>query len=354
MGAQQVLVTGASGFIAKHIVAQLLDSGHSVRGSLRRMDRSDEVRAAVAPHLRDPRRAETHLSFCPLDLTSDDGWDAAMQGMRVLMHTASPFPMRQPTDPREVIGPAVDGARRAIRFANAHKVRRVILTSSVAAIIGAKRVRGRRVWTESDWTDLTSRAVTPYAASKTLAEQAAWDCIEDEAPGIAMTVINPGLVLGPPLDAHFGTSLRLVQRLLDGRDPALPNFGFPVVDVRDVAAMHLRAMERRDSIGKRFIGADRFMWYRDMARVLKAAYPARRIVTRAAPDWSVRLLALVDPAVRSIAPVLGRHDAVSAEAARTVLGMTFRPAPDSLRAAAAFLVGGVAADRGPPEDAPRS
>ncbi len=331
---RSILVTGASGFIAKHLLLQLLEAGHTVRGSIRSLAREEEVREAIRPHLTEPERADKNLSFVALDLARDEGWDAAMEGMDALMHTASPFPLEQPKNAEEIVRPAVDGALRALRAAQKAGIARVIMTSSSVAIMHGAPGAGRAEYTEEDWADLSAPTVTPYVISKTKAERAAWDFVRDEAPEIQLTTINPAFVLGPPLDGVFGTSMQVMERIIDAKDPAVPRFGFPTVDVRDIATMHVAALTKPESIGKRFIGSERFLWFRDMARIVKAAFPQRKIVTRQAPDFIVRILALFDPAIRTIVPVLGRKDEVSAKAAETILGVTFRDAREAVKEAA--------------------
>ncbi|SMY06484.1 SDR family oxidoreductase [Flavimaricola marinus] len=333
---QTILLTGASGYIGKHIAAQLLNAGYAVRGSVRRLDRADEVRAAVSPVLTDPASLE-RLSFVALDLTRDDGWTQAMEGVDAVLHTASPFPLAQPKDEEELIRPAVDGALRALRAAHAAGVRRVVLTSSVAAVMGAGGAGDSR-FDESDWTDPTDPDVAAYSRSKTLAEKAAWDFVANEAPEIALTTINPSLVIGPPLDRHYGSSISVVERMLRAKDPALPNMGFPSVDVRDVAKLHVDALSTPASEGKRVIASEQFMWFVEMAETLKDAYPDRKIVTRRAPNFMIRLIALFDPAIRSILPSLGKRQDVSGDRARNLFGMTFLDSRQSLRDTASFLI----------------
>ncbi|NNE52360.1 MAG: NAD-dependent epimerase/dehydratase family protein [Sulfitobacter sp.] len=330
---QSILLTGVTGFLAKHILLRLLNDGHKVRGSLRSMDRADEVREAVRPHLTDPETIN-HLGFVALDLSSDTGWDEACDGMDVLVHTASPFPLTQPRDEQEVIRPAVDGTLRAMKAAEKAKIGRVVLTSSTAAIAGQG---GEGSINESDWTDLTARGVTPYVKSKTLAEQAAWDFVKDH-PDVALTVINPGFILGPALDRHYGTSLRVIERALAAKDPAVPQIGFSTVDVRDVADIHVNAIDRPDSIGKRIAAVSDFMWFMDISKVLAEAYPARKVVTRRAPDTLVRILALFDPTIRQIVPTLGQRQDVSNARARSLFGMTFRPVEQAVQDAAQSVI----------------
>ena len=248
-----VLVTGASGFIAKHIVLELLNADYRVVGSLRTEPRRDEVRDAVRPHLASAADLDQRLRFVTLDLGKDDGWLDAMSGVDVLMHTASPLPMAQPRDENELVRPAVDGTLRALRAAHAAGIRRVVLTSSSAAVTNVAGNVDTKKFDESDWSDPSGPGITPYTKSKTLAERAAWDFVESQAPGMELTTINPCLVLGTPLDDHYGTSLRIVERLLRGRDPMLPKVGIGVVDVVDVARMHVRAITAPGTAGQRII-----------------------------------------------------------------------------------------------------
>ena len=333
-----VLVTGASGFIAKHIVLALLNAGYGVVGSLRSAARGDEVLDAVRPHLTSGDGLDARLRFVTLDLGADAGWVEAMAGVDVLMHTASPFPMSQPKDENELIRPAVDGTLRALRAARAAGVTRAVLTSSTAAVMNSPRDPAQNRFDETDWSDPSHAAVTAYTKSKTLAERAAWDFVEREAGEIALTVMNPCLVLGRPLDDSYGTSLRVVERMLRAKDPMQPNFGIGIVDVRDVARMHVSALRTPDAAGKRIIGAAEFMWFVDIARTLEAAYPERKISTRTAPDFVVRFLGMFDRSIRSIVPVLGRRQDLDNARARELLGIDFIPAADSARAAAGYIM----------------
>jgi dihydroflavonol-4-reductase len=329
--ADLVLLTGASGFIAKHVAVRLLNAGYDVLGTVRRLDRADEVRTAVAPHLT---AGAGTLSFVQADLEAEAGWADAVAGVVAVVHTASPFPITQPKNPALLIRPAVEGTERVLKAAAAAGVERVVLTSSVVAVLNeAKR---DTLQDDADWCDITLPSTTPYAKSKTLAERAAWALAK--ARGLKLTTINPGLVLGPPLDEHYGSSLGLIERLLRGKDPMLPDFGLPVVDVRDVAEMHLRALQRPETAGKRYLASSGSMAMIDMGRALKAAYPTRRIPTREAPTFLLRLLALVDPQVRSILPKLGHLERVSNARAVQEMGMEFTAPKAALLASADWLV----------------
>lgn len=332
-----VLVTGATGFIAKHIVLELLNAGHRVVGSLRTESRRDEVRDAVRPHLSSADDLDPRLRFVTLDLNNDRGWAEAMSGVDVLMHTASPLPMKQPRDENELVRPAVEGTLRALRAAHTAGIRRLVLTSSTAAVTNRPRSVDKNTFDESDWSDPSWTGMSPYTKSKTLAERAAWDFVKNEAPDMQLTVINPCLVLGRPLDDHYGASLRVVERLLRGKVPLLPKVGMGIVDVTDVARMHVRAMTAAGAPGKRLIAAAEFMWITEIAELLKAAYPERRIPLRTAPDFVIRLAGLFDRSIRSIVPLLGRRQELDSSRARALLDMDFIPAAESVRAAGRYI-----------------
>ena len=333
---QTVLLTGASGYIAKHIAVQLLNGGYAVRGSLRNLTRADEVRAAVLPHLTLP--LDDRLSFVALDLEQDAGWAAALTGVDVLMHTASPFPLAQPKNPTDLIRPAVQGALRALNAAKAAGVMRVVLTSSSAAVAGGPLPPGKTAFDEADWTNPNAPGTSAYTQSKTLAERAAWDFVRDVAPQMQLTTINPVLVVGPPLDAHFGTSVSIIERLLKASDPMIPHFGFATVDVRDVALAHVLALTTPGTASKRYIAADQFLWFTDIAKILKTNFPSRKIVTRRAPNFVVRILGLFDKSIAGIVPMLGRKDEVSGARAQAELGLKFRDVRRSVVETAQFLI----------------
>jgi dihydroflavonol-4-reductase len=327
-----VLLTGVTGFIAKRIALDLLEAGHTVRGSLRSTTRADEVRDAIRPLLSDPSALD-RLSFVELDLTKDTGWTEAMQGVDVLMHTASPFPMSSPKNPDDIIRPAVDGTLRALRAAQAAGVTRVILTSSVVAIEANVKPNPQ---TPANWTDPDHPRASTYYKSKTLAEKAAWDFVAKH-PEMQMTTIHPALVLGTPLDRHYGTSLALIERIMGGKDPALPQLGFAVVDVEDISAMHIAAMDRPESAGKRYIGAAASFSMPEIGRHLAKVYPDRKIPTRQAPGWLLKVLSLFDPSVKTILPQIGHMPVFDTSATTRDLGVSFVPGETAIERAASAV-----------------
>ncbi len=332
----RTLVTGASGFIAQQLILDLLEQGHAVRGTVRSVAKGDALKAALAPH--SARASEIEL--VEADLEKDTGWADAVAGVDVVHHLASPFPMAVPKDPDELIRPARDGALRVLRAAKAAGVSRVVLTSSGAAVAyGVKGPMPER-FTEDDWTDPTHTAdCRPYVASKVIAERAAWDWVRGDGQGIELTTVQPVAVFGPIRSAQVKTSVDIVARMLDGRLPLLPNAGIQVVDVRDVSATHIAAMNDPASIGERYIVADEFRWMREMADVLRAAFPERRkIPSRGMPDFLVHALSLVSGDVKTIQSELHKRRILASEKVRKLLGRDLIPTDEALRASAETLI----------------
>lgn len=329
-----VVLTGITGFIAKRITLDLLEARHSVRGSLRSMRRADEVRDAVRPHLSDPAALD-RLSFVELDLTSDTGWADAMQGADVLMHTASPFPMQQPKNEDDIVRPAVDGTLRALNGAKAAGITRVVLTSSMVAIMHNRDAFTRPV-TEADWSVRGDPTLVPYGLSKTLAEKAAWDFVA-ETPDMTLITVNPGLVAGTPMDRHYGTSLGLIERILSGKDPMLPDMRLPVVDIADVSRLHVQAVDDSAMDGTRNMAADSMWSMLDLGRTLAAEYPDRKIATRSAPKVLLRILSLFDSTIKSTLPGLGVPFELDNSATRARTGINFIPGSDAVKASAAYI-----------------
>jgi dihydroflavonol-4-reductase len=335
----KVLLTGSSGYIGKHITLKLLTEGFEVRASVRNSSKADEVRAAMLAHLPAGFDVAKKLSFVELDLESDEGWDSALRGVDVLIHSASPFPIASPKDENDLIRPAVEGTLRALKAAHGAGVKRVILTSSVAAIYGNDLPEGMTEFDETLWSDITHVVGrVAYTKSKTLAERAAWNYIETEAPELELTTVNPVLVAGAPLDLHFGSSVSVVERILNGKDPMLPDISFNVVDVKDVAAMHVKAITTDAAKGQRFIASAGMRSFVNIAKTLAEAFPARKITTRQAPSILIRFLALFDGEIRAVLPSLGHHTGVSSAQAQKVLGIEFIPVEKSLVETANFLL----------------
>ncbi len=331
-----VLVTGGSGFIASHCIVQLLAAGHRVRATVRNLKREADARAQVQAGGEEPG---DRLTFSAADLESDTGWPTAVGGCDYVLHVASPFPSGVPRHEDELIIPAREGALRVLRAARDAGVRRVVLTSSFAAI-GYGLKPQTAPFTENDWTDLNGGPMTAYVKSKTIAERAAWNFISTEGGSLELSVINPVGVFGPVLGPDFSTSILIVQRMMDGAVPGCPRLYFGVVDARDVADLHLRAMTNPAAKGERFLAtAGDFMSVLDIARVLKSRMGplAKRVPGFQLPDWLVRLAALRDPAIKQITPELGTIKNASSRKARRILDWTPRSREEAIIATAESL-----------------
>ena len=319
-----VLVSGGSGYIAGYLIRQLVNEGWMVHTTVRSLSKEAAVRDLL-------KVDNSRLKFFAADLMSDAGWALAMAGCSHVAHVASPLPVGIPKDANELIVPARDGALRALRAAKAAGVRRFVMTSSVAAI-SYGRGRGVHHFTEADWTDLSKPGISPYIQSKTVAERAARDWMAAEGGAMEFCSICPSVVLGPVWSGDYSASVSLVKMLLNGRMGACPDIGFGVVDVRDVADLHVRALKAPNMAGERFIASGRFMKIREVADILRAQLgeQARKVTTRNVPDWMVRVGALFNPLAKAVVGELGSVRYQSPEHAKQVLGWATRPVEQSI------------------------
>ncbi|KKB08302.1 NAD-dependent epimerase/dehydratase family protein [Devosia chinhatensis] len=330
----RVLLTGISGYLAGHIAVHLLKAGYAVRGSLRSLDKADAVRATLARAGADT----TPLDFVALDLTSDAGWAQAMEGVRYLQHTASPFFLQMPKDRADMVGPAVAGTERALGAALAGGVERVVVTSSMAAIAYGHAKVESPAFTAQDWTDLHGRPVNAYIESKTRAERRAWDIMGAAGRQDDLACINPGAIFGPLLDADPGTSALLVKRLLDGSVPAAPRIPITGIDVRDVAEAHVAAMTHPEAGGHRFPMGAEVTYFGDVARLLRDHYPNHKVPRFGLPNWAVRLYALFDSDVRGNVDELDYAKRLDSSPTKALLGRDFIPLERSILDTAESLV----------------
>ena len=330
--ADKVLVSGGSGYIAGFLIRQLVAEGWTVHTTVRSLAREEAVRQLLAVD-------NSRIRFFAADLTSDAGWAEAMAGCSHVAHLASPLPSGVPINADELIVPARDGALRALRAAKAAGVKRFVMTSSVAAIAYG-RGRGVHHFTEADWTLLDKPGVTAYVQSKTIAERAARDWVAKEGGAIEFCSINPSVVLGPVWSSDYSVSVVIVKKMLDGSMRACPDIGFGVVDVRDVADLHLRALKAPNMAGERFIASGRFMKLREIADVLRAELgpQAHQVPTRNVPDWLVRVAARFDPLARAVVSELGSVRHQDASHAKAVLGWATRPVEQSILDTARCLI----------------
>ncbi len=333
MAGETVLVTGGSGYIGGWCIVPLLQQGYTVRTTVRSLSREAEVRARLAAEAPTDK-----LSFFAADLLSDAGWDEAATGCDYVLHVASPLGVGGATA-ETLIKPAREGAIRAVRAAIKAGVKRVVLTSSVSATDPPMDAPFGTT-DETVWTDPAGKGVSAYAQSKTLAERAAWDLIGREGGATSLAVVNPGLVLGPVLGADYSDSVQVVERLMTGRVPGVPRLGFSLVDVRDVADLHLKAMLAPGAAGQRFIAAHDFRWMAEIAEVLRARLgpKAAKVPTRKVPDLVVRLVSLFDKDLREVTPYLGQKRVFSSAKAQTLLGWRPRPVDETIVDCAESLI----------------
>jgi nucleoside-diphosphate-sugar epimerase len=332
-----ILVTGGSGFVASHTILQLLNAGHRVRTTVRDLKREPEVRAMLK---QGGVQAGDRLSFFAADLQNDAGWAAAVADCDYVLHVASPFPPSVPKHEDELIVPAREGALRVLRASRDARVKRVVLTSSFAAI-GYGHPPQSAPFDETYWSDTTGGDVTAYVKSKTLAERAAWDFIAREGRALELSVVNPVVVFGPVLGPDYSTSVLLIQRLMSGAVPGSPRLSFGVVDVRDVADLHIRAMTHPAAKGERFLAvAGDFMLVHDIAMVLKRRMgeAGKRVPTRQLPNWLVRVAALRDPMVKQVLPELGKLKTGTNAKAKRLLGWMPRSGEEAIIASAESLL----------------
>jgi dihydroflavonol-4-reductase len=320
-----VLVTGGSGYIAGWCAAELLRRGYQVRTTVRGPDREQAVTDAVTA-VADPAG---RLSFAVADLTADDGWDAAVKGADYVLHVASPL---GGATPDAMVAAARDGTLRVLRAATEAGVKRVVMTSA-ANTASPSSYATEGVTDETLWTDPDDPALIPYRRSKTLAERAAWDFMDSYTGPTELATVLPGAVFGPILTTSSIGSAGIIGRMVSGKTRGIPRIGLEIVDVRDLADVHIRAMTSPEAAGQRFLATGQFMWMRDMARILHHGLGAdgRKVATRQVPDAVVRLAARFrDPSLRALTPALGRRGRHTTEKARRVLGWQPRPARDTI------------------------
>jgi dihydroflavonol-4-reductase len=330
-----VLVTGGSGFVGSYVVLQLLSAGHAVRTTVRSLKREESVRTMLRAGGADPGE---RLSFFAADLERDGGWSEAVAGCDYVIHVASPIPVAAPKSEDELIVPARDGTLRVLRLARDAGVKRVVVTSSGGAVYYG-HPQQEAPFDETSWTNLDGE-LSAYVKSKAVAERAAWDFMAAEGGALELAVINPAGIFGPLLGTDVSSSIELVKRLMDGM-PGCPRLHFGVVDVRDVADLHVRAMTHPAAKGERFIAVSgRAMSMLDIARTLRARLgdAAKRVPTRELPDWLVRVVGRFSAPVRTLVPMLGNvRNATSAKAER-LLGWKPRSREDAVVATAESLL----------------
>lgn len=331
-----VLVTGISGFIAKHVALTLLKKGYQVKGSVRSLASEPALRQLFKKNGAD----ETKLTLIEADLNSSHGWEQAVADCDAVQHIASPFPIQQPQDREALVEQAKQGTLTILAAAKTANVKKVVITSSIVAM-GYRAHRPKRYQlTEQTWTDPEWKPLSAYVVSKTRAELAVWQWAKENNWKEKISVVNPGFVLGPALDAKINTSLEVIKMLLEGTYPALPPVHFPIIDVRDLAAIQVAAQEKENCAGRRLLAAGKTASMLDMAKILRQALPQFQATLPKSelPLFLVKLVALFDRTIKTIRPDLGIVMEADADYVTKLTGVTFRSTQEAIIDAAKSLI----------------
>ena len=329
-----VLVTGLSGFIASHVTAGLLQQGYAVRGTVRNTVKGERVVETLAGSGVDT----SNLELFEADLGKDAGWKDAVKDCRFVQHIASPFPLDAPANREALVADARGGAMRVVEQALGAGAERVIMTSSMVAMMGQPCRGDHMLVKESDWSDPDWRPLTAYPVSKTRAERAIWDYANAQNVKDRVTTICPGLVFGPDRFNNGGASLGIIKGLFSGQFPMMPRIAYPIIDVRDCASLHIKAMTAEAAGGRRLIAASNTLWISDIAKLLKEAYPKTKLPSREMANWLVKIVGTFDQSVKSIVPDVGTFHEADASYVTNLTGVIPRPAKDAVLAAAQSLI----------------
>jgi len=318
---KKVLVTGISGYIGQHCAAELLKKGYAVKGSVRSLSKTDAVtngiKTVVAP--------KGNLEYCELNLLKDEGWDKAMEGCDYVLHVASPYVSSEPKDENDLIKPAVEGTQRALKSAKKAGIKRVVLTSSVASMLGD--INGSDI-NQDSWTNVNAKNATAYLKSKTLAEKSAWDFInaQEGENKLELVVVNPGPVYGPTLSGNLsGESMNMFKNMITGKMPMLPKAAVNMSDVRDVAAIHVQALENEKANGKRFIvTTEKAHAFQEMAQILKSnGYD--KVSTKLAPNFLLKFMSNFSSELKGMRPFIG--NTFNGDVSETMKTFNWKPIP---------------------------
>ena len=333
----RVLITGISGFIAAHVAQRLLEKGYAVRGTVRTQAKGQAIKDKLAAQGVDISK----LEIIGANLGADAGWKDAVQDCRYIQHIASPFPLDNPSDREALVPEARAGAQRVLEHGLSAGAERIVMTSSMTAMMGQKGRKGKVMLTEGDWSDPDWKPLRAYAVSKTRAEISAWAYVKAQNLQDRFTTICPGLVLGPDIYGNGGVSIQLIRELLSGEFPMLPKLAYPIIDVRDCASIHVSAMSAPKAAGRRLIAGSNTLWFKDIAALLSAHYPnAKAIPKTELPNFVVKILALFDDNLKSIAPDIGIFHEADCAYVSSITGVMPRPAKEAVLSAARSLEAG--------------
>jgi nucleoside-diphosphate-sugar epimerase len=331
------LVTGETGFLGSHCIAQILQQGCLVWTTLRNLKRKDEVISLLQ---NNGIEYADKLTFYQADLTFDNGWEEAVAGCDYVLHVASPFPSQGPEHEDEIIIPAKEGTLQVLRMAQQEEIKRVVMTSSFAAV-GYEQNTNNKIFTEDDWTNPENPNISAYVKSKTIAEIAAWNFIKNANGKLELTFINPVGIFGPLLGKDLSASIQLLKQLLDGKIKSTPKTYFNTVDVRDVALLHVKAMTHPKAAGERFLAlAGKCLSVHDVAMILKNNLGARakKVSQKELPNWQVRIASLFNPQAKQLLPELGKVRKVSNEKTKTIFAWSPRTNEEAILASAESLI----------------
>ena len=332
----KVLLTGVSGWIAKHTTIELLNSGYEVLGTVRNDSLIEQTKETISKHA-----PIDNLSFVELDLLNDDGWNEAAQGCKYIMHLASPFPFKVSNNRNSLLAPAVDGTLRVLNAGLNANIEQFIVTSSIAAMF-RKPIRSNPYsFDENDWTDENwKEGVGDYFLSKTKAEKAAWELMESKRLKNKLTVINPGGVFGDALDKKGGTSIEYVKQFMKGKFPAAPKWGILISDVKDVAKAHVACIGNTKVGGRRLIVGKEVKKLIELSQIMAEAMPeyAKKLPKKELPNFMVKLISFFDSSAKTMIPDLGITMQTDTSYAEDLLGLKFNPAKGCISETAKSVV----------------
>ncbi|MEP6342334.1 MAG: NAD-dependent epimerase/dehydratase family protein [Maricaulaceae bacterium] len=332
----RVLVTGITGFIASHVAAKLLDKGYAVRGTVRDLEKG----ARVVDSLMAAGHNTEGLELIEADLGEEQSWSEAVKDCRYIQHIASPFPLEPPRNREALVPEARVGAMRVIEHGLGSGAERIIMTSSLVSMMGQAGRGAHMTITEQDWSDPDWKPLTAYPVSKTRAEASAWDYVKRHNMQNKLATVNPGLVLGPDSFNNSGASLALIKLMFAGEFPRVPKVAYPIADVRDVASIHVSAMTAEGAGGRRLMAAGQTLWFKEIAEILRAAYPqAKKLPKGDMPNVILRLVGLFDDRVKGILPDLGTFHQADAAYVSALTKVIPRPAKEAILAAAESVQG---------------
>ena len=333
--ADRVLVTGVSGFIGSHVTERLLARGYDVRGTVRDKAKGQKIVEALASHGSDVSK----LELVEANLGSDAGWEEAVKDCRYIQHIASPFPLEAPSDREALVPEARAGAMRIIEHGLGAGAERIVMTSSMVSMVGQKGRGAYMLVKEEDWSDPDWKPLTAYPVSKTRAEKSAWDYVKTQGLSDKLTTICPGLVFGPDTYENGGASLGLIIAMFKGDFPKAPKVAYPIVDIRDCAAIHVAAMTAKAAGGRRLMAAGETLWFSKVGDVLRTEYPdVKKLPNGEFPNFMVRLVALFDERVKGVLPDLGTFHEADSGYVSSITHVIPRPAKEAILAAAKSLI----------------